>query len=217
MQSVFTFLTRLRENNNRDWFESNKAEYEATRAEFEAFVGKVIQSVSAFEPTFASLKPKDCIFRLYRDVRFSKDKTPYKTSYSAYFSEQGKKTMKAGYYLHVEPGNQSMLAGGMYMPPAEELKKIRQEIDYNREAFRVVLENKDFKKYYGGLSGEQLKTVPKGYASDHPDIALLKYKDFTAVYYPSDKEIIKPAFVQHVADAWKALKPLNDFLNSAVA
>ncbi|QHT71217.1 DUF2461 domain-containing protein [Rhodocytophaga rosea] len=216
MQETLNFLTALKENNQREWLEAHKSTYESTRKDFSDFVSQVLKEIIVFEPTFAPLEPKDCIFRLYRDVRFSKDKTPYKTNYSAYFAEGGRKSTKAGYYLHIEPGNKSMLAGGIYMPMPEELKKIRQEIDYNGETFTTILSQPDFVKYFGKLSGSTLKTIPKGYAADHPSIELLKHKDFTVFHQLTDAEVVKPGLLQHISHVWKTLKPLNDFLNQAV-
>lgn len=216
MQSILRFLSALKENNQREWLEAHKADYESTRHYFAEFVKQVLKEFVQFETSFATLEPKDCIFRLYRDVRFSKDKTPYKTSYSAYFAEGGRKSTKAGYYLHIEPGNKSMLAGGMYMPIAEELKKIRQEIDYNGEEFTAILHQPEFKQYFGKIGGSTLKTVPKGYAATHPNIDLLKHKDFTVFHSLTDTKVIEPGLLTQSMQVWKTLKPLNDFLNRAV-
>ncbi len=216
MQTLLQFLSQLRENNQREWLEAHRSEYESTREEFYVFVGKLIKELSALEPALAMLEPKDCIFRLYRDIRFSKDKTPFKTHYGAYFAPGGKKSTKAGYYLHLEPDGKSMLAGGVYMPPAEDLKKIREEIDYNGEQLRVILNSTAFRKYYGGLSGEKLRTTPKGYASDHPDIELLKHKDFIASHLMQDATVASPDFISYAIKGWKALKPLNEYLNKAL-
>lgn len=216
MQQILDFLSTLKENNQREWLEAHKSEYEATRQYFGEFVGQVLKEITSFEPSFAPLEPKDCIFRLYRDVRFSKDKTPYKTNYSAYFSEGGRKSTQAGYYLHIEPGNKSMLAGGMYMPVPEDLKKIRQEIDYNGEEFTGILNQAQFRTYFGKLGGEKLKTNPKGYPGDHPNIDLLKHKDFTVFHLVSDSNLVKPGLLSHISSIWRALKPLNVFLNKAV-
>jgi uncharacterized protein (TIGR02453 family) len=216
MQEILDFLSALKENNQREWLESNKTTYESTRKYFTDFVGQVLKEIIILEPSFAPLEPKDCIFRLYRDVRFSKDKTPYKTNYSAYFADGGRKSTKAGYYLHIEPGNKSMLAGGMYMPMPEELKKIRQEIDYNGEAFTSILSKPEFVKYFGNLGGSTLKTNPKGYAADHPNIELLKHKDFTVFHSLTDADVVKSGLLQHTIRVWQELKPLNNFLNQAV-
>ncbi len=216
MQALLDFLSQLKENNQREWLEIHREEYESTREEFYTFVGKLIKELSALEPSVAMLEPKHCIFRLYRDIRFSKDKTPFKTHYGAYFAPGGKKSTKAGYYLHIEPGGKSILAGGVYMPPADDLKKIREEIDYNGEQLRSILNTAAFKKYYGSLGGETLRTTPKGYASDHPDIELLKHKDFIASHLMDDSIVAKPDFLPYALKVWKVLKPLNDYMNKAL-
>jgi uncharacterized protein (TIGR02453 family) len=216
MKEILLFLSQVRDNNNREWLEGNKVMYEKTRQHFHDFVAQLLTELRTFEPALAPLEPKNCIFRFYRDVRFSKDKTPYKTNYSAYFAEGGKKSTKAGYYVSIEPGGKTMIAGGMYMPIPEELKKIRQEIDYNGAALHHIIENKKFKQYYGEISGGKLKTTPKGYDASHPDIELLKLKDFTGVHYVSDQKAASANFKNYVASAWQALKPLNDFMNRAV-
>jgi uncharacterized protein (TIGR02453 family) len=216
MQQVLLFLSRLKENNRREWMEANKAQYEATRLYFHTFVNDLLKEITTFEPLFAQLEAKDCIFRLYRDVRFSKDKTPYKQNYSAYFAEGGKKSIKAGYYLHIEPGGKSMLAGGVYMPSPEDLKKLRQEIDYNGKELEAILQNPDFIRYFGHIRGGKLKTTPKGYTPDHPHIEVLKLKDFTAVHSITDAQLIKPGLVKYISDVWQVLQPLNHFLNKAI-
>jgi uncharacterized protein (TIGR02453 family) len=216
MQTILQFLSGLRENNNREWMESHRPGYESSKETFTEFVRKLLRELSRMEPALSLLEPKDCIFRIHRDVRFSKNKTPYKSHFGAYFAEGGKKSTKAGYYLHIEPGGKSMLAGGVYMPPPEELKKIRQEIDYNGEKLHSILNTPDFKKYFGSLTGEKLKTTPKGYPSDHPDIDLLKHKDFIASHLMDDAIVSKADFLSYSLKVWKALKPLNDFMNAAM-
>lgn len=216
MQAILQFVSQLKPNNNREWLEANRAAYESAKAAFTTLVDTLIKELSQIEPGLSMLEPRDCIFRIHRDIRFSKDKTPYKTHFGAYFAEGGKKSAKAGYYLHIEPGGKSMLAGGVYMPPPEDLKKIRQEIDYNGEKLRNILSNQAFKKYYGTISGEKLKTTPKGYSPEHPDIELLKQKDFIASHYVEDKIVEQSDYVEYCLKVWKALKPLNDYMNTAL-
>lgn len=197
--------------------ELHKADYEKARASFQILVSEVLKELVQIEPSFTSLEPKDYIFRIYRDIRFSKDKTPYKNHFGAYFAEGGRKSTKGGYYLHIEPGGKSMIAGGIYMPPTEDLKKIRQEIDYNGQELHKIMGNKAFRKYFGGISGDKLKKTPKDYSADHPDIELLRLKDFTAVHKIADEKITEDGFAPYVIEVWKALKPLNDFLNTAIS
>ncbi len=216
MKEILLFLSQIRENNNREWLEENKTMYEETRQYFHDFVSELLKEIRTFELGMATLEPKNCIFRFYRDIRFSKDKTPYKTNYSAYFAEGGKKSTKAGYYLSIEPDGKTMIAGGMYMPQPEELKKLRQEIDYNGAELHEIIDGKNFRKYFGQLTGSKLKTTPKGYDATHSDIEILKLKDFTGVCYVSDQRVNSTGFKKYVSSAWQALKPLNDFMNRAI-
>jgi uncharacterized protein (TIGR02453 family) len=216
MQAILQFLSQLKHNNHREWLETHRTEYESAREGFIIFVGKLIKELSLIVPAISMLEPKDCIFRIYRDVRFSKDKTPYKSHFGAYFAEGGKKSTKAGYYLHIEPDGKSMLAGGVYMPPPEDLKKIRQEIDYNGEQLHSILNSADFIKYFGTLTGSKLKTTPKGYGPEHPDVELLRQKDFIATHYMADKTVIQSDFLEYSIKVWKSLKPLNEYMNAAL-
>jgi uncharacterized protein (TIGR02453 family) len=154
--AIFDFLTQLSQNNSKEWFEANKKTYEAVKKNHEAFVQELLQAMAAREDAFSTQKPKDCVFRIYRDVRFSKNKVPYKTNMGAVFAKGGKKTTGAGYYVHIEPGK-SFIGGGIWMPDGETLKKIRQEIDYNLKEFETLLHEKNFKKTFGEINGEKLK------------------------------------------------------------
>ena len=169
-----------------------------------------------FEKKFAGLTSKECLFRIYRDVRFSKDKRPYKNNIGASINIGGKKAMNAGYYLHIEPGK-SFLAGGIWMPPGDLIKKIRQEIDYNGKKINKIISQKDFKKYYGKLDEEyKLKTTPKGYDKDHVDIELLRLNSFIVWHKYTDKEISTKNFVKELSKGSKIMKPFLDFLNTAI-
>lgn len=224
MQNALDFLTELTQNNNREWFEAHKEQYEQAKQTQLELVERILDKIVAFEPEYRHLKPAGCTFRIYRDVRFSKDKTPYKTHLGAYFERDGKKSTRAGYYLHIEPNNKSFLAGGMWMPQGEMLKKIRQEIDYNGDKLRNIVQDSTFRKYYGDIhDGEdvfgmprKLKKAPKDYSPTHPAIELLCLKDFSISHTVTDAQITQADFAEHAAQAWKVLKPLNDFLNTAV-
>jgi uncharacterized protein (TIGR02453 family) len=218
MKTILEFLQELTQNNTRDWFESHKDLYEAAKKEQIDFLNLLLPKISAFEPAYSHLQPKNCIFRIYRDIRFSKDKTPYKDHFGMYFEQGGKQSIKAGYYLHIQADNKSFLGGGMYMPDADSLRKIRQEIDYNREKFHQIIENADFVKYYGQLSEEQkLKKAPKGYPINHPDIEILKLKGFFTTHALTDDQVKKEDFADYASKVFEILKPLNDFLNEAVS
>jgi uncharacterized protein (TIGR02453 family) len=214
---IFKFLKDLKKNNDRVWFEKNKPKYLAAKQGFEEFVAQLLNELSKFDDGVGKLDPKKLPFRIYRDVRFSKDKSPYKTNMGAGISPNGKLVQEPGYYIHIEPGK-SFVAGGIYMPDSENLAKIRQEIDYNAKAFNSILTNKSFKKLYPALDDfDKLKTMPKGYPKDHAQIEFLKHKSFIVSHNYSDKEVMDKKFVKSVAAHAKAIKPLNDFLKEAIA
>ncbi|QEC54135.1 DUF2461 domain-containing protein [Anseongella ginsenosidimutans] len=213
--STLDFLGNLARNNNREWFNTNKTAYLAAKEDVEAFTAALIREASRFDPLLADLLPKNCLFRIYRDTRFSKDKTPYKTHMGLWLCPSGRNSNGPGYYLHITPGA-SFLAGGYWMPPADDLKAIRQEIDYNSTALKQLLEANSFRKYFGGLDEEHaLKTAPQGYPKDHPEIALLKLKSFTVSHPFKDMVLTTPKAARTVAAGWAALAPLNQFLRSA--
>ena len=215
---ILKFLKAITRNNDRVWFEKNKANYLEAKEMFDDFLAALLKEIIKFDPDLAGLNPKKLAFRIYRDVRFSKDKRPYKVNMGAGFSPGGKMMQEPGYYIHIEPGNKSFLAGGMYMPDASNLSKIRQEIDYNFEGFNKVLKGKKFKSWFPQLDDfDKLKTAPKGYVKDHPHLEYLKHKSYIVSHPFSDKEVLDKKFVHKVAEGCKALKPLNDFLNQAMA
>ncbi len=213
---MFKFLRQLSKNNSREWMADNKPLYESAKKEFEGFVSELIESISRFDPGISGLKPKDCIFRIHRDVRFSKDKTPYKPNFGAAITEGGKKSPKPTYYIHVEPGK-SMQACGVYMPEAEILKKVRQEIDYNPDELKKILAGKKFKDTYGGLRGDALKTAPKGYPKDHPNIEMLKFKSYIVWTDLKDQEILQDSRVKYLTDRFKVAYPFNQYLSTAIS
>ena len=215
--STIKFLKDLKSNNNREWFQDNKSTFEEAKEDFEAFVSDLLAEISLFDPSISHHQAKDCIFRIYRDIRFSKDKSPYKAHFGAHISGASKKSdihSKAGYYIHIEPGA-SILAGGAYLPQGDWLKQIRQEIAYNASALKVVLKGKDFVKYFGSMQGEQLKTAPRDYPKDHAQIELLRHKSFLASHSLPDKMLSDKGLLDHAATVFKALKPFDDFLNNA--
>ena len=216
--TTLTFLKELKQNNHRDWFEANRKRYETAKADYLQFIGEVLKGVSKNDESVAFLQSKDCLFRINRDVRFSKDKSPYKTNLGAGFGKGGKKMMLAGYYLHCEPGG-SFIAGGMWMPPAPELKKIRQEIDYCFEEFEGIVKNKQFVDKLGGLerSAEMvLSRPPKGYDENNYAIEYLKLKSFIASAAITDADLTSKTLVQKVVDACAAVQPLLYFINKAL-
>ena len=212
---ILSFLSDLKENNNREWFESNKSRYKNAYDHFLELVREVIGVIGQFDEQIAHLEPKKCAYRIYRDIRFSKDKTPYKTHFGAEMAPGGRRSGLAGYYIHLQPG-ESIIAGGIWHPVAENLIKIRQEIDYNGSVLKEIIGSKRFIQIYGEVRGDKLKKAPKGYTPDHPDIELLKFKDFLAYTSISDSVVKSKKYVETVTDYLKVLKPFNDFLNEAV-
>lgn len=214
---AFTFLKKLARNNNREWFEKNKEHYLEIKQAFEEFVADVHLHLSEFDPSLAGLDPKKFVFRIYRDVRFSKDKRPYKKNLSAGFSAQGRGLGVPGYYLHIEPGNASFVGIGLYGPQGELLSKVRQEIDYNGDKLEKIVADRKFKKHFSGFwEGDSLKTMPKGYAKEHPHASWIKLKSFIVMHSFSDEQVMDKKFLKTLDDVLRTGKPLNDFLNQAL-
>jgi len=212
---ILQFLEELKQNNTREWFAENKQKYEKANKSLLTLVEQLIPVVQRIDSSIGALTAKDCVFRIYRDTRFSPDKTPYKTNMGAYFARGGRKSIYAGYYMHLEPGN-SMLAGGIWMPEPEALKRIRQEIYYNSAEFKSLLESKSFKDNFGTLSEEgKLKNPPRDFPADFPDIELLKNKNFTMFHSLSDEKVKSEDFTKEFSKVFEAMKPINEFLNKA--
>jgi uncharacterized protein (TIGR02453 family) len=214
---ILKFLKDLSKHNDRAWFEKNKPKYLEAKQNFDTFIENLLNNLIAFDDSLTGLDPKKLSFRIYRDVRFSKDKRPYKTNMGAGISPHGKMVQEPGYYIHLEPENKSMIAGGIYMPDAVNLSKIRQEIDYTPDALKKILNEKKFKSIFGGFDeSDKLKTMPKGYPKDHPHIEWLKLKSFIVVHTFTDKEVVDKKFIKDVTTACKTMMPLNSFLNEAI-
>lgn len=214
-KATLQFLKDLSQNNNKEWFHDHQNEYKAMKENILAFASDFISEFGKIDHTVADLEPKKCLFRINRDIRFSKNKDPYKTNVGISMTKGGKKTDNAGYYINIQP-NGSFLGGGQYMVPPEDLKKIRQEIDYSFADFKAILEEKAFDSYYGGLSVDAsmiLKRPPKGYDESNPAIAFLKYKSFTAIKNITNETVLSKDFINECLTGMSALKPLVDFLN----
>ena len=216
--STIQFLLNLKKNNNKPWFDNNRKVYESTKADFASFVENIIKATATFDEPIGILKAKDCMFRINRDVRFSKDKSPYKSNMGASFSYGGKKASVAGYYFHCEPG-QSFAAGGFYMPTAPELAKIRQEIDYNFDEWLQIVQYNNFVKHFpNGVDGtDVLVRPPKGYDENNPAISFLKMKGFIVSEQIADADLTNKNIVTKIAGSFAAMKPMIDFLNRAIA
>ena len=216
--ATLKFLKDLKKNNNKPWFEVHRKEYESAKIDFAAFIQNVIDKHSKSDPTIKSLVAKDCMFRINRDVRFSKDKSPYKTNMGAYINRGGKKSVFAGYYFHCEPG-QSFVGGGLWMPMPPELNKVRQEIDYNLDAFKKIITSKKFKAVYKDLSHDKeyvLSRVPKGYEPINPAAEYLKMKSYVSMTSLKDSDLTSKDLVKKTTTAFEALQPLIDFINESL-
>jgi len=212
------FLSQLKKNNNKPWFDSHRAQYEAGRIDFSNFIQLVIDALQKTDTTITGLTAKDCQFRINRDVRFSKDKRPYKENFGAFICRGGKKSIYAGYYFHLAPGN-SFMGGGLWHPEPANLKKVRQELDYNWEEFASILKNKNFKKTFGDLyKGEDLslKRMPKGYEEDNPAIDYLKLQSLIAEAKIKDEDLTKSTLHKKTVTAFEALQPLLNFINRSL-
>jgi len=215
MNELLKFLSDLKENNNRDWFQENKERYQIVKQNHEGFVSKIISGVSSFDSNVPLLKPSECVFRIYRDVRFSKNKEPYKTAFGAVFSQGGRKSKYAGYYLHIEPGN-SFAGGGIWRPESEVLKSIRYEIYNFPEEFINVIENKEFASRFVEINGEKLKNPPKDFPPDFEHIEFLKFKSFTVGQAFTDEQIISSGFLLELMKTFQTMKPFIGFLNKGI-
>jgi uncharacterized protein (TIGR02453 family) len=217
--STLQFLKQLAKNNNKEWFDINRKKYEAAKADYVQSVQKIIDEFSKTDATLSSVEAKKCMFRINRDIRFSKDKSPYKINMGASINAGGKISFNAGYYLHIQPG-ESFVGGGVYQPMPDVLKKVRQEVDYNFDEFSKIINSKKFKAIYkNGLSkgGEMsLSRPPKGYDENNPAIEYLKLKSFIAMTPLTDEQITDKKFVSTVVKAFEALHPMILFLNKAL-
>jgi uncharacterized protein (TIGR02453 family) len=213
--STFDFLRDLDAHNHKEWFDEHRDRYQAARKDVIAFIDQLIEEIAAFDPAVRGLEAKQCLFRINRDVRFSKNKDPYKTNFGASISRGGRSSVFAGYYLHLQPGD-VFAGGGLHMPPSTLLKTIRGHIDLNAPDLRAVVETPAFRETYGELRGDSLKTAPKGYEKDHPAIDLLRLKSYTGIRQYPDEALFQDGFVRKVADDFAVLKPMLDFLNEAI-
>jgi uncharacterized protein (TIGR02453 family) len=216
--SSLLFLKQLAKNNNKPWFDANRKKYDEAKKDFESFIQALIEQFGKKDPPIAALTAKSCLFRINRDIRFSKDKTPYKKNFAASINKGGKKSLLAGYYFHLEPGN-SFIGGGIWMPMPAETQKIRQEIDYCYDEFKKIIHSKKFAGIYAGLDREdgiRLTNVPKGYEKDNPAAEFLKLKSWVAMSSLTDAALTSKGLLKQSVEALSAIQPLIDFLNRAV-
>lgn len=217
LKEVLAFLRELRENNNREWFNENKARYVHLKKEFDVFTGVLIDKIALFDPEIRGLEVKDCVYRIYRDVRFSPDKSPYKIHFASYIATKGgRNSLRGGYYMHIQPDG-CFLSGGIYCPEPAVLKKLRQDVYDNVDEFKQILDNKEFKKYFSGLDNtNSLKNVPSPFPKDFPDGDLLKHKDYTVLSPKPDSFFETGDVLSNILTVFEKLYPFNRFLNYTI-
>jgi uncharacterized protein (TIGR02453 family) len=211
--SSFEFLKLVKKNNNRDWFNAHKERYLSEHEHIIAFADALLNEMKKID-NIETESGKKSLHRIYRDTRFSKEKTPYKTNWSGSFSRATKK-LRGGYYFHIEPGN-SFVAGGFWGPEPKDLKRIREEIAVDAKPLRKIVNSKSFKDTFGKLRGEQLKSAPQGFSSDHKDLDLLRYKQFLLVKKVSDKEVLSSGFLKEAAGTFKKMRPFFDYMSEVL-
>ncbi len=215
MESVMLFLKELARNNNREWFQTNKKWYDESKGKILFLTDVLINEIRKFDNSIPALTPSDCLFRIFRDVRFSHDKSPYKTNFGSYIAKGGKKAVFAGYYIHIEP--ESIFAGGgIYKPDNDTLKNLRNHIAENGDEFFSIIHDSDFKAVYPEMYDDKLKTAPKGFAPDHEFIELLQYKSFAFTHRMSEDDVLSENFIESIVQSYKQLHKVNVFLNSAI-
>lgn len=214
MKAMFNFLHDLARNNNREWFQEHKADYDSFRKVFEFMVQELIEEISLFDPSVRGVQAKDSIFRIYRDTRFSHDKTPYKTHFGAWITRGGRKSEYPGYYLHLEPGN-TLFAAGIWHPDPKLLKMVRQEIYDNLDEFLEIIRNPEFENTFGEVQGGSLRILPRGFAKDFPEPHLLMLKDYF-IEYPVKDHFFDEHWVKKAGQVLQKALPFNRFLGNVV-
>jgi uncharacterized protein (TIGR02453 family) len=214
-QPIFDFLRKLRQNNNHEWFELHRPEYDLARMLFEEFIQGLIFRFDTIEP-LGGLEAKDAIFRINNNLRFARNMPPYKNHFSAVLAPGGKHSLRLPYYIHIMPDGGSLIAGGAHMPTSADLQAIRSAIASDPVNIRNLIEAPAFRKYFGGISGEKLKTAPRGYALDDPQIELIRHKQFMVHHSLSDEQVLSPDFTDHAMEVFAAMKPFLDYLQPIV-
>lgn len=215
MKEIFDFLSNLANNNNKEWFDINRDTYQKTRQQFIHLTEIFINEIRSFDPEIPFLDPKKCVFRIFKDVRFSKDKTPYKNNYGTFIASDGRKGGNPGYYFHIQPG-ESFMGGGVYMPEADKLKSIRTEIYNHTEDYIELISAPEFKEKFQLFSDDKLKTAPRGFPKDFEHIDLLRYKSFAPFMRINDEQLFDPNLIETIISNFKLLTPFNHFLNHAI-
>jgi len=212
MRAILQFLAELKENNNREWFQANRERYQSGREKILFLTSVFMNEIRKFDNDIPLMDPADCLFRIYRDIRFSPDKSPYKTHFGSFIARGGFKSQRAGYYIHIQPG-ESFLSGGVYMPQPEVLKALRYGIFNQPEELAAITENSGFKRFFSKLEGDKLKNPPKGFPSDFPYLEFLKHKSFYVWTPFSDEDLASGEFIEKGVAVFREIHPLNRFLN----
>lgn len=215
-KETIKFLKMLEKNNERQWFNEHKDMFVRANDNIIAITGDLIGRISKFDSSVAGIDPKSCVFRIYRDVRFSTDKSPYKTNLGAFITPGGKKNMLPGYYFHIQPG-MFFAAAGKHLPDGAELQRIRSYIAANGDEFNRIVSGKAFSKRFGELDGERLSRPPKGFDANHPAIEFLKLKSFTVSENFTEKDAVAPDYPKKLTSSFETAAPLVEFLRKAVA
>lgn len=212
-KETLVFLKELSDNNNKEWFHSNKDKYNTAYQNILDITNVLLSDIEKFDKSVVGMSAKECIFRIYKDTRFSKDKNPYKTNFGIFFKKGKLNTPGSGYYLHIEPNGMSMIGIGIYMPPTPILNKIRLAIIKDSSEIKEILNSQKIKETFGGLQGEKVKTAPKGFSKDHPDIELLKFKHFTLMKMISDPEVLNKDFIPICISSYKIGYEFHSWIN----
>lgn len=216
-KSSITFLRQLKKNNHKEWFDANKDAYKKSFAEFTGFIDEMIGRIAEFDSTVKAVEAKDCVFRIYNDVRFAKDKPPYKSHFGAFITSAGKGSAGPGYYIHLEPGG-IFAGGGLYMAEGPVMQKIRERIASDPKSLKTIIQSKSFKSAYNGLVQDgALKSAPKGFPKDHPEIELLRLRHYFGTHYFKDDEVMDAKFPASLAKMFKSVHPLNQWLEETMA
>jgi uncharacterized protein (TIGR02453 family) len=215
LEPILTFLADISNNNNKTWFDQNHQAYETARYAFERFTNMLIDEFRVSDD-LQDLTAKDCISRIYRDIRFSKDKSPYKTNMWATIAPGGKKATRMGYHFAIQPHGRSLIASGMWEPSTEQLSRFRHAIDQDAAEFKKITNAKAFIDFFGGIEGEKLKTAPQGYDRTHPEIELLQYKQILVAHHFTDEQVLADDFFHQVVAGCRTMRPLVDYLDDVL-
>lgn len=216
MKEIIDFLAKLEANNNKEWFDENRKTYQKVREQFLQLTDLLIHEIHTLDPEISFQDPKKCVFRIFRDLRFSKDKRPYKTNFGAFIARDGRKSGNPGYYIHIQPGA-SFIGGGIFMPDAPRLKAIRNDIYNNPAELLEIIEEPNFKNHFKLYDDDKLKTAPKGFPKDFEHIDLLRYKSFAPVKEINDKQLLSSDFFELLINSFGIITPLNHYINHVIS